>query len=360
MPRFYSLEQRDGRIRFRRPDGSLEFGIGLNHIDSAALRYPDSDEVWSTKYENNQLQWLESVGEDLRSWGFSMVGWVQEVVVINDHYHRHSRNFIREEYNALGMPYCHMLPFTDSHQWEDEVRLPDIMHTDFEEWCDYVARDHCARLSDDPNLVGYFYSDCPVWTHTRRHNRWRGTLLRPWIPDSAGGGHSGERRTTDTAEIAERYYRVTAEAVRRYDPNHLILGDRFEANAPLPDKVLDAAVRHVDVLSFQCFGSPAHIYSRLSEHARRHGAPVLLADAAGFDPHTKSATARPERVHDVTHYRTTMERLLDIPQCVGYHLCGAFIKNRTRRYGLKDHRDEVLGTMVDGIASVNRWVNEHA
>ena len=29
--------------------------------------------------------------------------------------------------------------------------MPDLMSSDFEEWCDYVARDDCARLRDDPN-----------------------------------------------------------------------------------------------------------------------------------------------------------------------------------------------------------------
>ena len=60
--------------------------------------------------------------------------------------HRHSRNFTFEEYQWLGMPYCHMLPFADFHQWEAETRHPDLLSKDFEEWCDYVARAHCARF----------------------------------------------------------------------------------------------------------------------------------------------------------------------------------------------------------------------
>ena len=54
------------------------------------------------------------------------------------------------------MPYCHMLPFTEAHQWQVEVRQPDVTSPDFEEWCDYVARDACARFRDDPKLIGYF------------------------------------------------------------------------------------------------------------------------------------------------------------------------------------------------------------
>tara|TARA_Y100000588_G_scaffold269877_2_gene285334 strand:- start:1308 stop:1580 length:273 start_codon:yes stop_codon:yes gene_type:complete len=65
------------------------------------------------------------------------------------------------------MPYCHLLPFTEAHQWEVETRLPDVFSEDFEQWCDTVAREHCAQMAEDPNLIGYFYCDCPTWVHTR-------------------------------------------------------------------------------------------------------------------------------------------------------------------------------------------------
>ena len=77
------------------------------------------------------------------------------------------RAFTPEEYQALDMPYCHLLPFTEAHQWEQHTRHYDFYSAEWEEWCDYVARAHCAELSDDPNLIGYFYSDCPTWIHDR-------------------------------------------------------------------------------------------------------------------------------------------------------------------------------------------------
>lgn len=351
MSTYYTVAQERGGHWFGRPTGDPEFSIGINHLDGASLRYPDSGDAWRSRYGNSQRKWLSAVGEELRAWGFNAVGWVQEVVIISDHYHRHSRNFIREEYEWLGMPYCHMLPFTDSHQWEDEIRLPDVMHPDFEEWCDYVARDHCARLADDPNLIGYFYSDCPVFSHTRIHNTWRGTLLRPWLPRALA------RPDSPIDEVAERYYRVTRDAIRRYDPNHLILGDRYEANAPLPAQVIEAALPFVDVLSFQCFGTPEHIHETLAQYADRYHVPLLLADAAG----RKGPPGFPptdDRLQDVAHYRRTMELLLSIPQCIGYHLCGAVIRNRTRRHGLKDHTDEPIRWTVDGLREVNVWVEE--
>ncbi len=66
------------------------------------------------------------------------------------------------------MSYCDLLPFIESHQWEIEPRLSRIDSPGFAEWCDYVARALCARL------IGYFYTDCPLWVHTQAGNKWRG------------------------------------------------------------------------------------------------------------------------------------------------------------------------------------------
>ncbi|MFF3982250.1 hypothetical protein [Streptomyces sp. NPDC001828] len=46
---------------------------------------------------------------------------------------------------------------------------------------------------------------------------------------------------------------MSAEAIRRHDPNHLIFGDRYGTRAGIPEPVLDAAAAHVDVLSLQSF-----------------------------------------------------------------------------------------------------------
>merc|ERR1712096_372413 len=203
-----------GRWWFITPEGTPFWSIGMNHIDSAALRYAESDGVWEREFGNSHEQWLRAVTDDLRDWGFNTIGWTQEVVIITQGYHRHSRPFTYEEYQWADMSYCHLLPFSEAHQWQVEVRMPDLMSSDFEEWCDYVARDECARLQDDPKLIGYFYCDCPQWVHPSPATKWRGSLVDPDLLESESG-----RR--ELSSIAERYYRVTHDAIRRYDPNTL-------------------------------------------------------------------------------------------------------------------------------------------
>jgi hypothetical protein len=352
---FFTIGQRNGRWWLIAPEGRPFFSIGLNHIDSATLRYTENAHLWRNKYNNSMEKWLKKVRSDLLKWGFNTVGWVQEVVTRNDLNHRHSRNFTFEEYQWLNMPYCHMLPFVDFHQWENETKHPDIYSKGFEDWCDYVARAECSRFANDPELIGYFYSDCPTWVHVRQPNKWKGPLFDPARLKSETGRKG-------LLQLASRYYKVTHDAIRRYDKNHLILGDRYEARAPLPDEVVRAAMPYVDVLSFQCFGGADIIRDKLGYWAKFSHRPILLADSSVRIRSVSSGGVRKQHHQDPKGYEDIMRVLQQIPECVGFHLCGAYLCNRVRRCGLRNEQDRVDTQAVKGITRVNediaRWVNE--
>ena len=171
---FFTLAQRGGRWWLLTPAGDRFFSLGLNHVDPATIRYPENIARWRERYGNSMRRWLtKSVAPNLKDWEFNTLGWNQEVITRGETNHRHSRHFTREEYDWLGMPYCHQLPFADFHQWEVETRNPDFFSEGFADWCDHIAREHCVPLADDPKLIGYFYIDCPCWLHVRKFNKWK-------------------------------------------------------------------------------------------------------------------------------------------------------------------------------------------
>ncbi|WKN44988.1 hypothetical protein [Tunicatimonas pelagia] len=349
-PSFSRLEKRKGRWWLIQPDNSLFFSLGLNHVDPASLRYPENIHIWEDKYGNSMERWLkESVQPRLLDWGFNCLGWSREVITRGLTHHRHSRHFTYEEYQWLDMPYCHQLPFAEFHQWEAETRHPDFFSPVFAEWCDFVAREHCVPLANDSQLIGYFYIDCPTWVHTRPENEWKGPLFDP------------ERLKTTTGrkelkKMATQWYRVTHEAIRRYDPHHLILGDRYEANEPLPMEVVEAARPYVDVLSFQDFRDPVN---HLKEWHQQTGMPVLWADGA-----KKLSTDNPD-IHrnDGRWYAEVLSGLRQNPGCVGAHLCGAYLRNKIRKRGLIDRNnvpdEEMISFIREANQEVQAWVASH-
>lgn len=344
---FFALGRRKDHWWLITPDGEPFFSLGLNHIDPASLRYPENIHIWREKYGGSTTRWIkESVAPNLKSWGFNTVGWVQEVTVRQ---WRHSRPFPNDEYRALDMPFCHLLPFTESHQWEQHTRHFDFRGSQWEEWVDYVARSHCAELSEDPNLIGYFYSDCPTWVHTRPVNEWRGPIFDPDRLETESG-------RKELSQLANEYYKTTHDAIRRYDPHHLILGDRYEANSSIATEVIEAALPYVDVLSFQDFRDPV---VHLNEWHKKTGKPVLLADAAKM----KWLTEPDEFTrNEGAWYAETLAELFRNPGCIGFHLCGAYQRNKARRYGLLDEQEnpdqENVELMQAANEHVSQWMDE--
>lgn len=338
---YFTLGKRKDHWWLMTPEGRPFFTIGLNHIDPASLRYPENIHIWREKYGGSTLRWIrESVAPNLKAWGFNTVGWVQEVTV---RHWRHSRPFTIDEYQALGMPYCHLLPFTESHQWEKHTVHYDFRSEDWKEWCDYVARSHCAELSEDPNLIGYFYSDCPCWIHDRPENEWRGPIFDPERLESEAG-------RKELTQLAESYYETTHDAIRRYDTHHLLLGDRYEANAPIAMEVIEAAIPYVDVLSFQDFRDPV---THLDDWHRKTGKPVLLADAAGVDWRSPSFF----KPNNGAWYAETLAGLFDNPGCIGFHLCGAYQRNKARRRGLLDELENPDTEQVELMKAANEEIS---
>ena len=339
---FFTLGKKKDHWWLITPDGKPFFTMGINHIDPASLRYPENIHIWQKKYGGSTVRWIkESVAPNLREWGFNTVGWVQEVTVRQ---WRHSRPFTNDEYKALDMPYCHLLPFTESHQWEKHTKHYDFRSKDWKEWCDYVARSHCADLSNDPNLIGYFYSDCPCWIHERPQNNWRGPIFDPEQLKSDAG-------RKELKDLAHQYYKTTHDAIRRYDKHHLILGDRYEANAPIAMEVINAAKPFVDVLSFQDFRDPV---THLDEWHKKTGKPVLLADAAGL----KGKSSGLYKPNNGAWYAETLAELHKNPGCIGFHLCGAYQRNKARRRGLLDEMEKPDTEQVNLMKAANKKISQ--
>jgi hypothetical protein len=73
------------------------------------------------------------------------------------------------------------------------------------------------------------------------------------------------------------YQRVTSEAIRRHDPNHLILGCRHGAN-PGPDAMAAYDRRYVDVLSMNCYRPD--VAAEVDRYYRATGLPIINGEFA--------------------------------------------------------------------------------
>lgn len=335
----FAVEHRD-RWRFRGPDGRPFLSIGVVHADDTNLRYPHNEALFTVRYGGSRRRWLhDGLVPEMRAWGFNTIGWTSEYVSgsgLATEGHRvdlgHSEGLPADLLAEAGLPYTLSLRVAETEHWNGVPAFRDPREPAFAQWCDHLARTICRP--GDPNLLGYFLVDVPTWD----------------------GYHPAE-----LASVAEAYYRVAAEAIRRHDPDHLILGDRYGMRAGLPEPVLDAAAPHIDVLSVQLFPGPdpARLDAALATidgWHERTGRPVLIADTGNWcptamNPH-RTGWARDQRERGAL-YRRTAEALAARPWCLGWHWC-SWLENPHRGFGIKDPWDEPYAELVDAMTETNQ------
>lgn len=321
-----------GRWWFVTPEGNGFISAGINHVDYK---------------EDYSDRFVRSVVKLLGDWGFNTIGWSQESMSPGFTKGKvvHSRGWGPRQYRVAKMPYVHLIRFTDIEWYADEA-FPDVFGADFAAKCDRLARDVCLRLKDDPYLVGYFYSDAPNW---------------PLWAERVGSANIGS--------VARRYYEVIRDSIRRYDPHHLLLGDRFKANEVIPigagkvrgvlDPVLDAMKGTVDVLSLEYYGADAQFEENLRSWSERTGKPILLADSAFLAPtdvlrvSPDSPVFAPDQRARGERYGEFARRVYSNPRVIGWHWC-ALGRSRGRGSGLLDGAGRPYEDCVSRMRDFNR------
>jgi len=241
--------------------------------------------------------------------------------------------------------------------------FPDVFDPAFAAHAEARAQEFCAPERDNGAILGWFIDNELRWGPD-----WRGPeeLLALFLalPPEAPG-HAAAAAETDcdafAARVAARYFAVTVAAIKRADPNHLVLGCRFAL--PPRRNVVHAAARAVDVISFNCYetepGAALTVYAAA-------GKPCLIGEFSfrGADsglPNTRGAgpvvATQAARAQGYKHY---IDAAFAHPQVVGCHWFehadqpaeGRF-DGENSNYGVVTIEDRPYETLVETMRVVN-------
>ena len=250
-------------------------------------------------------RWREETAQRLEAWGFNTIG-----------------NWSEPDLWAMHrLPYTVPLWLEGGFWWGG---MPDPFDPRFAAAVDCMARNAAARFRRDPWLVGYFVDNELSWgrgwsTDPREHyalaintlalgpessaksdfvaqfietyrvperlaQAW-GIPLASWdelrsagfaVPPASPDNPAVIRDLAAfTRRFAEAYFRKVAEALRRYDPDHLYLGSRFAWQTP---EAVEACAVWCDIVSFNLY--KRSIANDRDEWARFHalGKPALIGE----------------------------------------------------------------------------------
>lgn len=379
---FFRVEQSGGVFWLVDPDGGRFVSKGVNTVrfdqdeirDTKRVPYA---EACARKY-GSEAAWRTAAAHRLLDWGFNTLGsWSDEAVATNNH-------LALTPNLDLGMSFAWQT--NDRAGSGPKQDFPDVFDPAFEAHVWRRARELCSPHAHETNIIGWFIDNelrwCPDWrgpddllplflalsptrpgriaalAFLRGRYRdidafnavWR-TTMQAWDEvdtlslsriepsyrrnppydrdpkNEADANRMDPRRAFFFADcddflalLAERYFALTTAAIKAADGNHLVLGSRFAFPPPAP--AIEAAARHVDVISFNCYGPDPD--GALAAYAPT-GKPCLIGEFSfrGTDsglPNTNGAgpvvATQTERAAAYQRYAT---KALQHPLVVGYH-----------------------------------------
>ncbi|WP_157043281.1 agarase [Rhodopseudomonas palustris] len=412
---FFRVEQDDGVFWFVDPDGGRFLSKGVNNVQFAPDQIRGTDrtpyaEACLAKY-GSRNEWRRAAAERLTGWDFNTLGcWSDEIVA---------------GAGALPLATAPIVDLGASF-WlhRHGQRFPDVFDAEFDNHIRQRAKDLCTPRRNAPELLGTFIDNelywSPDWrghdellttflnfppgragrvtaiTALQQHygefahfnviwhtpvRSWEAlhaleTIAAPFVRAAPGGDYAvleaeanrNPRRAAFAADcdafaavVADRYFELCTAAIKAADPNHLVLGARLGA---LPhDGVVAAAGRHLDVISFNCYGFDP---SALLDAYAVTGKPCLITefsfrgDDAGL-PNSCGGGPRVATQADRAHaFERYVAAALIKPNLVGYHWFehadqpaeGRF-DGEDCNYGTVTIKDEVYPELTASMSRLN-------
>lgn len=392
---FFRVEKTD-RWWIVTPEGNSFLSFGINHLVPDLFNKDFHREQWQKIFGLKDFRDYGVYSKALRDWflqtcedfGFNTVGVHNSLQTINN--------------PRPAIPYMQPIHFMNIPHWRSDVpdsNFKDMFSTEYALHCDGMAKEIAAANRDDPYLLGYAMTDCPLFTEEDCRER----------TDTIGGARRGSRigfprkfrnlgeaapakqvyvktmqqiyegkiskfnktystrfksfdelasavdwrkhtelsngnETRDNVEFlkvcVDKYYQVSRDAIRRYDDNHMFLGDKIHANTDSMDTVLPATHKYTDIVMYQMYARFEVQEPGLERWARITDKPFLNGDSAftmvtddmprPYGPIADNLEQRAEWT------REFMEKAFARPDFVGWHYCGLI--DATQKHPRKQDR----------------------
>ena len=421
---FFHAEKVNGRWWLISPDGHRFISKGVTTVQLAPDVIQSTDkspylETNKAKY-GNPVAWRKAAATRLIGWGFNSLGaWsdeaVSEIVVDNQRLAYApivdlGAKFVGEK--QKGAAWLHGI-------------FPDVFDPDFEPMAQQLSRERCTPRAGDRWLLGWFTDNelrwGPDWRGSdelltmflalpasvpgkkaavdlmrerygdvKKFNAVWNTAFASWDELTQTNSihppvvrkaiyaqnQETERQANEAdpkraafvadceaflARLAERYFRITSEAIKAADPNHMNFGCRFAYVPPQP--VIAAVAKYVDAISFNSYQlDPREVISRYSAF----GKPLIIGEfsfrsADSGLPNTKGAGPKVKtQAERAAAFKNYVTLALQNPNLVGYHWfehCDQPKEGRfdgeNSNYGVVNIRDEAYQDLTRAMTEIN-------
>jgi len=335
---FYRVEKRDHRWWIIDPEG-----YPMIHKGVAVFRPGTSENQKSAliqKYGSAD-NWAVQESQMLRRNGFNGTGAWSAVDLLR-------QNDVDLAYTVIVNPMGsykreHIKKFGGEYEmagWQGyRYDLAMVFDPEFEEHVEKEVS-QIAIYAEDKNLLGYYTDNELPWKNDAldRHLKYLEKnepgyiAARKWLDERKGKDASladitDQDRLAFTGYYFETYMKKVVKAIRKYDPNHLYLGCRFnqESEELSNPEIFKVAGRYMDVISINHYRKWEPVQEIMQNWASWSGRPFIITEwyTKGEDsglPNNTGAgwNVRTQEDRGLFYQNFTIE-LLKSKACVGWH-----------------------------------------
>ena len=377
---FFHVRKIDGRWWGVDPEGCLFLHVAVNSINKG--RSQRNKNAFAEKFGSSE-KWINETNRILHRNGFNGAGsWSDTKSIISS-----------GRQSATPLAYTLNINFMSGYGRERGGTFAVPGHTGypnnaifvfdekFKQYCDKAAG-QLVQYKNDPNLFGYFSdNELPFKLRTldgyltlENHSDPGYIAAKTWLYDQEikEGEISDEIRSEFLAYVADRYFKIVSEAIRKYDPNHMFLGPRLYSSEKNNEKFMKAAGKYVDVLACNYYGRWTPVPEEINNWAAWSGKPFIITEwyVKGEDsglPNQSGAgwIVKTQRDRGLFYQNYTLA-LLESGNCVGWHwfkyqdndptLKGAELSNIDANKGIVNNYYETYKPCLELMGEINHQI----
>ncbi len=328
---FFYVTQVNGRWWSVDPDGYLFIDKGMNDINMGTS---DNNKAGFDQQFKNSSDWALKTTQMLRDLGFNGAGaW--------------SNYQILKAVNGKVQPlaYTVMLDFMGSYgknkgsyQQSGHLGYPDnaifVFDPGFEKFCDNYAKQISVN-KNDKDLYGYFSdNELPFYRKSLDNYLSKKDKTDPgyiaaqrWL----NAYHYDQNAITDQMRneflgfVVDRYLSIVSKAIKKYDPNHMYIGCRFNGYEKTVKEVITAAGKYLDLISINYYDHWTPDTRDMQNWTSWSGKPFIITEwyvkgeDSGMGNYSGAGWVVKTQKERGLFYQNFTLGLLESGNCVGWH-----------------------------------------
>jgi hypothetical protein len=257
-----------------------------------------------------------------------------------------------------------------------------VFDPEFESFCDQHAR-QLLDTKDDPNLFGHFSDNEMPFRFESLDNYLA-------LPENEPGHHAAKNwldqkgisaeniidnhREEFMSMVADKYFSIVSNAIKKYDPNHMYIGARFYSNEKNQPAFMKTAGKYLDIVSNNYYNYWTPDSTHMANWEEWTGKPFIVTEyyTKGEDsgmPNQSGAgwIVRTQKDRGL-FYQNYNLALLESKNCVGWHYFkyqdndptakGVDPSNIDANKGIVDNDYQVWEPMMEEMRELNTQVYE--